>query len=101
MSASRSTISTSRATWTAVSGLSPVIMMHYVSMSVTAEDPHSIQTHPVRRIGQHLECFDGIRLEWTMEYQKPCENQVTFDRLPRQLINLQNPFAHQNQQEVK
>src|ERR1700722_11343897 len=62
--------------------------MHYIQISNHTIYHDESRTHPMRRIGQHLKCIDGICLERTMENQEPSKHQITLNRLPRQFVNL-------------
>ena len=93
ISASRSIISTSRATWTAVRGLSPVIMIHCsknrMSSSIITNFIRS--TNSVWRIRKHLQRLNSIALQWTMEYQETGEDKVRLNLVPWKLVDLQHP----------
>jgi hypothetical protein len=50
-------------------------------------------THPVRRVGKHLEGFDRIGLEGAVEDQEPGELKTAFDLIPMNRVDLPRKSA--------
>jgi hypothetical protein len=46
------------------------------------------------RIGQHLETLHGVWFQWTMEDQEPIKDQITFDVIPVNVLDLARIGLH-------
>lgn len=88
MRTSRSTISTSLATCTAVSGLSPVIMMHCTTRMSTALARSTRRAYTVGRVIEHLERFNRIGLERTVEHEEAHERQRALNLISGEFVDL-------------
>jgi hypothetical protein len=64
-------------------------MMHYPRQPASeVQRADGVATHPVRRVGKHLEGLNRIGLEGAVEDQEPSELKTAFDLIPMNRVDL-------------